>query len=86
MEKILWTLHILSMRHGVIYPVTATIKRVAFFSAINPREINDTSLHDQKVGVWPAISRKSIINPMFFDEAINSEHYREVFLCPFVDK
>jgi hypothetical protein len=34
-----------------------------FCSAINPLEINDTSLHDQKVGVWSAISRKPIITP-----------------------
>jgi hypothetical protein len=54
------------------------------WSAANPHEIKDTPFHDQKVGVWCAISWNRIIGPIFLDDTINSERYCEVILYPFI--
>jgi hypothetical protein len=37
--------------------------------------VHETPLHDQKVGVWIAISRRRIIGPIFFDTTIDSARY-----------
>lgn len=37
----------------------------------NPHTYVETSLHPLKIGVWVAISRRRIIDPIFFDETIN---------------
>ena len=56
------------------------------WSVENPYEFKEKPLHDQKVGVWYAISRKRIIGPIFFSETINSERYRAQILQPFISK
>jgi hypothetical protein len=66
MERIFWTSHLSGY-------VNSQNNRV--WSAANPSEIKDTPVHDQKVGVWRAISRNLIIGPIFFDDTINSEWY-----------
>jgi hypothetical protein len=42
--------------------VNSQINRV--WSATNPHEIKDIPLHDRKVGVWYAMSRSRIIDPL----------------------
>jgi hypothetical protein len=64
--------HFLPRRAGFIYTV------IRVLSATNPCEIKDTSLHDQKVGVWCAISQIRIIGLTFFDDTVSVEHYCEV--------
>jgi hypothetical protein len=54
------------------------------WSATNPHEIKDAPLHDQKVGVWGAISRNQIIGTILFGDVINLELYCEVILCLFI--
>lgn len=41
------------------------------------------SLHDQKVGVWCAVSTTRIIGPIFFDETVTSARYISNILKPF---
>ena len=45
------------------------------WSTDNPHSLHKTSLHDKKVGVWVAISRRKIFGLIFFMNTINSERY-----------
>jgi hypothetical protein len=54
------------------------------WSATNPHEIKDTPLHDQKVGVWCAMSQNWIIGPMLFYDTIISECCCEMILYSFI--
>jgi hypothetical protein len=54
------------------------------WSSENPHELYQVPLHDQKVGVWCAISRMRIIGPIFFNATINAERYRTLILEPFI--
>jgi len=56
------------------------------WSAANPYEFHESPLHDQKIGVWLAISRSRIVGPIFFEETINSERYCTAILQPFVNQ
>jgi hypothetical protein len=40
-------------------------------------------LHDQKLGVWVAISRRRIFGPLFLEETVNSKRYCSAF-CDFI--
>jgi hypothetical protein len=51
----------------------------------NPHEFHQVPLHDQKVGVWCAISRMRIIGPIFFNGIINAELYRTNILDHFIE-
>jgi hypothetical protein len=42
----------------------------------NPLVFSESSLHPIKIGVWVAISRRRIIGPIFFNETITAEIYR----------
>ena len=42
-------------------------------SSDNPHSLHETRLHDKKVGVSVAISRRRIAGPIFFMYKINSE-------------
>ena len=41
----------------------------------SPHETFEKPLHDQKIGVWCAVSRSRIIEPIFFDSTANSNRY-----------
>ena len=43
-------------------------------------------LHDEKIGVWCAISRARLIGPIFFTGTINQECYRTEILQPFLSR
>ena len=54
-----------------------------YWSTENPRLIHEVPLHDQKIGVWCAVTAERIIGPIFFDDTINSDRYRRNILEPF---
>jgi hypothetical protein len=41
----------------------------------NPYALHEKPLHDQKLGVWFAISIRRIVGPLFFEETVNSKRY-----------
>jgi hypothetical protein len=41
-------------------------------SATNPHQFKDTSLHDQKYGVFCAIPRNRLLGPISLEDIINS--------------
>lgn len=56
------------------------------WAAENPHTVVDTSLHPEKVGVWVAMSRRRIYGPVFFEDTINGERYRNNLLQPFIEQ
>lgn len=48
------------------------------WSASNPHLQLQAPLHQQKVGVWCAISRSRVVGPIFFTQTVNSEVYLEI--------
>jgi hypothetical protein len=46
-----------------------------YWSAENPRLIYKLPLHDEKVGVWHAISACRITGPVFYDDTVNAARY-----------
>ena len=56
------------------------------WSTVNPHALFQKPLHDQKVGVWCALSRRRIIGPIFFENTITSERYIHNILEPFFDQ
>jgi hypothetical protein len=54
-----------------------------YWSSINPRQTFEVPLHDQKVGVWCAITASRIEGPIFFENTINSKRYVSDILRPF---
>jgi hypothetical protein len=56
-----------------------------YWSSINPRQTFEVPLHDQKIGVWCAITASRIVGPIFFENTINSERYVTDILGPFFD-
>ena len=52
----------------------------------NPHETFEKPLHDQKIGVWCAVSRSRIIGPIFFDSTVNSNRYIKDIFVPFCEK
>lgn len=57
-----------------------------YWNSQKPNLIHEQPLHDQKIGLWCAISGERIIGPIFFQETINSERYMENILRPFFDQ
>jgi hypothetical protein len=49
----------------------------------NPHAEHEIPLHDQKVGVWCAVSGRKIIGPIFFYDTVNSKRYVNNILEPF---
>jgi hypothetical protein len=37
--------------------------------------VHEKPLHDKKLGVWDAISRRRIVGHLFFEETVNSKRY-----------
>jgi len=50
-------------------------QKTRLWSSENPHALHEKLLHDQKLGVWVAISRRRIVDPLFFEETVNSKHY-----------
>jgi hypothetical protein len=44
-------------------------------SSENPYGVHEKPLHDQKLGVWVAISSRHIVGPLFFEETVNIKCY-----------
>lgn len=55
-----------------------------FWASENPYHFHQTPLHDQKVGVWCAVSACRIIGPIFFHHTVNSQRYISAILNPFL--
>jgi hypothetical protein len=54
-----------------------------YWSSINPRQTFEVPLHDQKIGVWCAITASRIVGPIVSENIINSERYASDILRPF---
>jgi hypothetical protein len=52
-------------------------------SSQNPHVTQEVLLHQVKICVWCAISARTIVEPMFFNEKINCERYVQVILRHF---
>lgn len=57
-----------------------------YYATEKPNFVHETPLHDQKIGVWCAISGYRIIGPIFYDDTINAERYRNLILEPFFEQ
>jgi hypothetical protein len=62
------------------YPVTLTAINSRFWPATSHRDIKDTPLNYQKIGMWCAITRNQTTGPIFFVDTVNSECNCEVSL------
>jgi hypothetical protein len=49
-------------------------------------EIHELPLHDEKIGVWCAMSAHTVIGPIFYDHTFNAVRYVNNILCPFFAK
>lgn len=56
------------------------------WSTENPHQYVETSLHPVKVGIWIAISRRRIIGPVFFNNTVTGEFYRNEILRAFFEE
>jgi hypothetical protein len=64
MERIFWTpLFFFANEAWFYFSGYVNSQKSRVCSATNSREIKDTQLHNQKVGVWCAISRNLISTP-----------------------
>jgi hypothetical protein len=52
--------------------------------AHNPQALHESLLHDEKIGVWVGMSRRCIVGPIFFLEALNSQRYCDNIVYPFI--
>jgi hypothetical protein len=50
-----------------------------YWSAENPHNLHQVPLHDQKIGVWCAVSASRIIGLIFFDTTVNTDVYLQIF-------
>jgi len=53
-------------------------QKTQLWSSENPHALHEKPLHDQKLGVWVAISRRRIVGHLFFEETVHSKHYCSV--------
>jgi hypothetical protein len=56
-----------------------------YWSNINPSQTFEVPFHDQNIDVWCAITASRIVEPIFFENTINSEWYVIDILRPFLD-
>jgi hypothetical protein len=57
-----------------------------YCSAENPRLIHELPPHDEKLGVWCAISAHKINEPIFYDNTVNAARYANNIQNPFFAK
>lgn len=55
-----------------------------FWANENPRVFETTSMKPQRITVWCAISEKGIIGPVFLDQTINGERYKQMLVKDFI--
>lgn len=48
------------------------------WSSENPHIFIESFLHNAKLGVWLAVSRRRVVGPIFFNFTINAERYRNI--------
>jgi hypothetical protein len=72
------------MKHGATCQTTSTRKTRACGVWKNPHAVVEELLHSDKIGIWVVISRRCIIGPIFFTEAIDSERYCLQIFFPFI--
>jgi hypothetical protein len=53
-----------------------------YWSAENPRFIHEFPLHHKRIGVWYAISARSIFGPIFYNDTVNAARYVDNILSP----
>jgi hypothetical protein len=58
-------------------------QKSCYWSAENPRLINELPLHDEKISIWCAISARRIIGPIFYEDTVNGARYVNNILSPF---
>jgi len=51
------------------------IQNTQLWSSEIPHALHENPLHDQKLGLWVAISIRHIVGLLFFEETMNSKHY-----------
>jgi hypothetical protein len=57
------------------------------WSTDNPHAYLEAPLHPQKIGIWwIAVSRRRLIGPIFFNNTINEQRYREQILQNFIQQ
>jgi hypothetical protein len=50
-------------------------KNSLYWSAENSKLVHDLPLHDERIGVWCAVSAHKIIGPIFYDDKVNAAKY-----------
>jgi hypothetical protein len=60
-------------------------QNMRIWASENPHAFNETPIHPQKVGVWCAISAQRVNGPIFFEQTVNSEVYKDIFMA-FMEK
>ncbi|CAH1374506.1 unnamed protein product, partial [Tenebrio molitor] len=56
------------------------------WSADNPHFFRETPLHPLKIGVWIGMSRRRLIGPIFFEDSVTAERYRNNILDVFINQ
>jgi hypothetical protein len=54
-------------------------QNTTYWSVDNPNTIHQQPLHDQKIGVWCAVSSTRIVGSIFFETTVNSHVYMGIF-------
>lgn len=52
--------------------------------AVNLHAVQETPLHDQKLGIWSVISWSWVFVPIFFENSVDSVCYCDMILYPFI--
>lgn len=61
-------------------------QNMRMWSAENPHYFREATMHPVKIGVWLAVSRRRVVGPIFFQETLNANNYRNIMLDPFINQ
>lgn len=56
------------------------------WSSDNPHIFRETPLHPLKIGIWIGVSRRRLIGPIFFEQTVTAQRYREDIFNAFVNQ
>jgi hypothetical protein len=56
------------------------------WSADNPHLFRETPLHPLKIGVWVSMSQRRLIGPIFLEDSVTTEKYRNNILDVFINQ
>jgi hypothetical protein len=73
------TLYFMSDEAWFNLSVHVNAQNTRYWLAENSHILHQSPLHDQKIGVLPAVSGSQIIGPIFFDTTVNTEVYLRIF-------